>query len=93
MANDCLLICLLPLLRCAKPHKAFPHILSADNCHIRRNSSAHRWSTSKLLQHTSVGKLSYSRLLEFQFLNSHLGQQPVFLIRHECLMVGLNHFH
>jgi hypothetical protein len=47
----------------------------------------------KLLQHTSVGKLSYSRSLEFQFVNSHHCQQPVFLICHECMVERLNHFH
>jgi hypothetical protein len=30
------------VLRCVKPHKAFPHILSADSCHNRRGSTAHR---------------------------------------------------
>jgi hypothetical protein len=77
------------VLWCVKPHKAFPHILNADKCRNRRGSTAHRM----LLQHTSVGKLSYSRPLVFKLLNSHHCQQPVFLIRHECLMERLNHFH
>jgi hypothetical protein len=36
------------VLRCIKTRKAFLHILSADNCHNRRGSTAHR----VLLQHT-----------------------------------------
>jgi hypothetical protein len=77
------------VLKCVKPHKAFPHILRADNTHKRGGSTAHKM----LLQHTSVSKLSYSRPLELHFLNSHHCQQPVLLIRHECLVERLNHFH